>query len=65
MSYNIKVRIRKYDQESKVMVTEPTEFTVLFGLEVNARDSVNGVVGLVFACHLPGASSILSHSIEG
>ena len=26
---------------------------------------VNGVVGLVFACHLGGASSILGHSIEG
>ena len=39
MSYKIKVRIRKYDQESKVMVTEPTEFTIMFGLEINTRDS--------------------------
>ena len=26
---------------------------------------VNGVVGLVFACHLNGVGSILDHSIEG
>ena len=26
---------------------------------------VNGMVGLVFACHLGGASSNLGHSIEG
>ena len=26
---------------------------------------VNGVVGLVFACHLGGASSILGRSLEG
>ena len=26
---------------------------------------VNGMVGLVFACHLGGANSILGHSIEG
>ena len=29
------------------------------------NEPVNGVVGLVFACHLGGASSILGHSIEG
>ena len=30
-----------------------------------SKSPVNGVVGLVFACHLGVASSILGHSIEG
>ena len=37
MSYNIKVKIRKYDQESKVMVTGPIKFTILCGLDVNTK----------------------------
>ena len=34
-------------------------------LQRKLHKPVSGVVGLVFACHLGGASSILGHSIEG
>ena len=37
----------------------------LNSLPSKSSKPVNGVVGLVFACHLGGASSILGNSVEG
>ena len=43
------------------LLTSPTEWWSL----CCCFEPVNDGVGLVFGCHLGGASSILGHSIEG